>query len=151
MDLISVPTLVIAGLVLLWGWVLLRPSLQNLMNGARRDPVGHFNKSLSVLGQAPERSRTMSTGSWQYQSVHKRRQQLLMGIMGAVAVSLLLAVVFRGIFIWQHLLLDAVLAGYLVLASRAGANETMRLQKVTYLGTTDQTTVGGYQQAAGDY
>lgn len=51
-----VQTLVLGGLVAIWGWVLGRPLLQSTFNRARRDPVGHFNKNMTILGQAPRRS-----------------------------------------------------------------------------------------------
>ncbi len=144
------PTVVLTALALIWGWVLGRPALQNMMNGARRDPVGHFNHQLSVLGQAPDRSRLSGGGSWQAQSVKKRRLQMFLGLVMAASVSFVLALALNGIFWWQHLLLDAALVGYLVLASRAGAAENLRMQNVSYLGTSQQTSVGGYARAVGD-
>ncbi|MEZ5228544.1 MAG: hypothetical protein R2710_18295 [Acidimicrobiales bacterium] len=144
------PTVVLTALALVWGWVLGRPALQNMMNGARRDPVGHFNHQLSVLGQAPDRSRSMSGGSWQAQSVKKRRLQVFLALVMAAAASFVLALALNGIFWWQHLLLDAALIGYLVLASRAGAAENLRLQNVSYLGSTQQSVKTGYARAVGD-
>jgi hypothetical protein len=144
------PILVLSGLALLWGWVLVRPALQNMMNGSRRDPVGHFNRQLSVLSQTSSNSSSFSAGSWQYQPARKRRLQLFLALGFAVVVSLVLAVAFRGIFIWQHILLDLLFVGYVVLASRAGANELARSQKVTYLGSTTQRRPNEYAKAVGD-
>lgn len=89
--------------------------------------------------------------------MHKRRLQIYLALLIAAGISLLLAIVFRGVFIWQHLLIDGLLIGYTVLAARAGANENMRRQKVTYLDTSSggSTALGpsrpvGYARAAGD-
>ncbi len=144
------PTVVLTALALVWGWVLGRPALQNMMNGARRDPVGHFSHQLSVLGQSPDRSRSASAGNWGAQSVKKRRLQVFLGLVMAASVSFALALALNGIFWWQHLLIDATLIGYLVLASRAGAAENLRTQNVSYLGTTQQSSVGGFARAVGE-
>ena len=146
------PTVVLTALALVWGWVLGRPALQNMMNGARRDPVGHFNHQLSVLGQTPDRNRTsVGAAGWQQQSAKKRRLQVFLALVMAAGASFVLALVMNGIFWWQNLLLDAALVGYLVLASRAGAAENMRTQNVSYLGTTQQSNSnGGYARAVGD-
>ena len=48
-------------------------------------------------------------------------------------VSLGLAVVLGGIFVWQHLLIDALLVVYVAYAARAGALERERNRKVTNL------------------
>ncbi len=143
------PTVVLTALALIWGWVLGRPALQNMMNGARRDPVGHFNHQLSVLGQAPSRAGN-GGGNWQTQSMKKRRLQIFLGLVIAATVSFVLALALNGIFWWQHLLLDTTLIGYLVLASRAGAAENLRTQNVSYLGTSRQTSVGSRARAVGD-
>ncbi len=144
------PTVVLTALALVWGWVLGRPALKNMMNGARRDPVGHFNHQLAVLGQAPDRSRAGGGGSWQNQSMKKRRLQIFLGLVMAAGASFVIALVMNGIFWWQHLLLDAVLVGYIVVASRAGAAENMRSQNVSYLGANQQSGGGGFARAVGD-
>lgn len=56
-----------------------------------------------------------------------------MALVLAAAVSLVLAVVFGGVFVWQHLLLDVMLLGYVALAARMGAVERERASKVTNL------------------
>ncbi len=153
-----IQTLVLIGLVVVWGWVLGRPLLQNTFNRARRDPVGHFNRNMSVLGQAPRRSldhsssmssrgvqglgmqglgmqgnRVRSGGSWATQPARKRRLQVMMGLLLAVMVSALLAVVAQGIFVAQLGVLAAALVLYVGLAAVAGAREAERGDKVRYL------------------
>lgn len=145
------PTVVLTALALMWGWVLIRPAIQNMLNGERRDPVGHFNRHLSVLGQTPDRAVNFSASSWQYQPVRKRRLQIFLALLMAAGTSLVLALLFQGIFWWQNLLLDALLIGYTVMAARAGAAEQLRTQNVTYLGSSmQQHDDSGYARAAGD-
>jgi hypothetical protein len=126
-----------------WAWVLGRPLLQNLFNVARRDPVGHFSRQLSVLGRAPERSLAQSSlttspqatsgQAWGRQPATKRRLQLMMALVLSVMVSAVLAAVMQGIFVWQLGLLGLMLVTYFGLAARAGAYEAERGSKVTYL------------------
>ena len=156
MNLIQ--TLALVGLVAVWAWVLGRPLLQNVFNVARRDPVGHFNKQLSVLGKAPERSTQMPGPSgvgagnqaWGRQAAKKRRLQIMMALVISVAVSAVLAVALQGIFIWQFGLLTFMLLGYLGLAARAGAHEAERGSKVTYLTAGRAESKPVQIQAVGD-
>lgn len=134
---------VLAGIAAVWAWVLGRPLVMNLFNMARRDPVGHFNKKMSVLGEAPQRSLGQSTrtapsfgrgmAATGPSSAKRRRLQIFMALIIAAVVSLGLAVAFRGVFIVHHLLMDALLVGYMLLAARAGAMESERQAKVSYL------------------
>lgn len=153
MSLIS--TIVLVLLVAAWAWVLGRPLLQSLLNSSHRDPVGHFNRQLSVLGQAPRESARLGTGLAfppARNTMKRRRLQWFMALVMAAIVSLLLAVVFGGAFVWQHLLIDALLVGYVIVAARIGAAERERAAKVT-----DLRIVGGqnsdrpsYLRAVGD-
>ncbi len=135
MNLISYIVLIL--LVSAWTWVLGRPLLQNLFNTSSRDPVGHFNRQRSVLAQAPQQSlqdaRRGFAGSFQAQTAKRRRLQWFLGFVIAAVVSLVLAVVIGGIFIWQNLIIDAALVGYVYYAARAGAIEREQAAKVTNL------------------
>jgi hypothetical protein len=136
-----VQTLALVGLAAVWAWVLGRPLLQNMFNAARRDPVGHFKRQQSVLGNAPVRSLAHSTGvnqSWGRQPASKRRLQLMLALVIATVVAAVLAVVLRGIFVWQLSLLFVLLLAYVLLAARAGARELERGSKVTYLHSTSE-------------
>ena len=147
MSLIS--TLVLILLVVAWGWVLGRPLLQNLLNRSHRDPVGHFNRQLSILGQAPRHSVGKSSSSFaspSRTSMKRRRLQWFIGFVMAAAVSLVLAVVFGGVFVWQHLLIDVLLLAYIGLAARMGAVERERSAKVTNL-----RVVGGQNSGSPSY
>ena len=134
MPLRSIVVLVL--LLAVWAWVLGRPLLQNLLNRSQRDPVGHFNRQLSVLGNAPRQSAAFSpTTSFApaRSSMKRRRLQWFMALVMAVLVSLVLAVAFGGSFVWQHILLDILLIGYVAIAARVGAVERERAAKVTNL------------------
>ena len=142
-----VQTVVLVGLVLVWGWVLGRPLLHSTFNRARRDPVGHFNRNMSVLGQAPRRSldHGMSMGiggvgaggsGMGAYSAKKRRLQIFLALGMAVVVSAVLAVVFRGLFIGQVGVLAVALVAYVGLAAMAGAREAERGAKVRYLNAS---------------
>ena len=136
MNMISYAVLIL--LVAAWAWGLGRPLLQNLLNSSRRDPVGHFTRQLSVLGRAPEQSLRHGSpgffnGGFKGQSAKHRRLQWFMGFVMAAGVSLVLAVVLGGAFVWQHLLIDAALLTYVFYAARAGAAERERAAKVTEL------------------
>ncbi|MDA3038482.1 MAG: hypothetical protein O3C27_02945 [Actinomycetota bacterium] len=135
-----VQTVVLVGLVLVWGWVLGRPLLQSTFNRARRDPVGHFNRNMSVLGQAPRRSldpgrgvATLSKGVGRPASSKKRRLQIFLALAISVVVSAAFALLFRGLFVGQLVVLAVALACYVGLATLAGAREAERGAKVRYL------------------
>lgn len=147
MSLIS--TVVLVLLVAAWAWVLGRPLLQSLLNSSHRDPVGHFNRQLSVLGQAPRESVRLGSGlafPRSRNAMKRRRLQWMMALAMAAVVSLVLALVFGGAFVWQHLLIDAMLVTYLIVASRIGAAERERAAKVT-----DLRIVGGQNQERPSY
>jgi len=158
MSLIS--TVVLVLLVAAWGWVLGRPLLQNLLNKSHRDPVGHFNRQLSVLGQAPRESSRLGASNIgggvgftpARNSMKQRRLQWFMALVMAAVVSLFLAVVFRGAFVWQHLLIDGMLVAYVVVAARVGAIERERASKVTNLHVVGGQSQGQppYLRAVGD-
>jgi Mg2+/citrate symporter len=138
-----ISTIVLLLLVVAWGWVLGRPLLQSLLSKSHRDPVGHFNRQLSILGNAPRQSSAMGQSnalgfspqfaSMQRSSMKRRRLQWFMALLMAAVVSLVLAVTVGGVFVWQHVLIDALLVGYVVLAARMGAIERERASKVTNL------------------
>ena len=142
MNTISYIVLIL--LVSAWAWVLGRPLVQNLLNSSHRDPVGHFNRQLSVLGQqqSAHHGPRAFAGNFQAQSAKRRRLQWFLGFVIAAMVSLVLAVAVGGSFIWQHLLLDVTLVGYVYYAARAGAAERERSAKVTNL-----RVVGGRSMA----
>ncbi len=150
----TLTTLVLVALAAVWLWVLGRPLLMNLLNAARRDPVGNFNRKMSVLGEAPQRSLAHEGASSPFgapkglagsplgganalggarSAVRKRRLTIFLALVMCVVVSAILAIAFRGLFIWNNLIFDIALVGYTVLAARAGAAETERASKVAFI------------------
>ncbi len=136
-----------------------RPFVLHLLNSAQRDPVGHFNRQLSALGDAPRQSvNRLNSGS--YGPVHgvpsarKRRLQWFLALVIATALSIPLALVFRGTFIGVAVLMTLALGIFVVIAARAGAAEVERSQKVRYLAPVDsapvETSASVYVRAAGD-
>ena len=113
-------TLIIAAMVLGWGWVLGKPVLANLFGSLRRDPVGSFTRQLDALGRAP---RLAVTGPAARPSVRRsqaaRRRQVFLALVIAAVTSLGLAVVFGGVFVTLHLVMDVLLVSFLGLAAVA--------------------------------
>lgn len=147
-----VQTIVIIGLAAVWIWVLGRPVLQNLFDRSRRDPVGQFNREMSVLGAVPNR-RTGPIGiagkgpSLGQQSAQRRRRQIFLALAIAAVVSLGLAVFVGGVFVVQHIVIDVMFVVYVAMAARAGAAQQERGAKVTILGR-DQISNPVYAKAA---
>ncbi len=137
MNLIT--TVVLVALAAVWLWVLGRPLIMTFLNAARRDPVGNFNRKMSVLAEAPQRSLAQpapigggfrpAPGS----SVRRRRLTIFMALVICVVVSAVLAVIFRGLFIWNSAIFVVALAAYTLLAARAGAAEQERASKVAFI------------------
>ncbi len=148
-------------LVMAWVWMLGRPFVLHLLNSAQRDPVGHFNRQINALGDAPRQSVSrLNSGSYGpvggpvgVDNSRKRRLQWFLALCIAVAVSLPLAIVFRGTFIGVNLVMDVALIGFVIVAARTGAAEVERAQKVRYLSPVDTPVAETgtlYVRAAGD-
>lgn len=135
-----VNSIVIVGLAALWIWVLGRPFLANVFDRSRRDPVGHFNRELSVLGSGSSQGSRLSSArlgggpaAMGRRSAQRRRRQILLGLAIAAVVSLVLALVFGGNFVVQNIIIDVLLVAYVALAARAGATLREQGSKVTRL------------------
>jgi len=84
-------------------------------------------------------------------SMKRRRLQWFMALVMAALVSLVLAVAVGGVFIWQHVLIDVLLVGYVLLAARMGAIERERGSKVTNLPVMNTSGAQpSYLRAVGD-
>ena len=150
--LLPVQAIIIVGLAAVWIWVLGRPVLQNLFDRSRRDPIGHFNREMSVLGSVPGRSSRpiglqsgMSRGPGR--GAKKRRLQIFLALGISAVVSLILAVIWGHPFVYQHLVLDVLLVGYIALAAKAGAAQRERGSKVTVL-KLERTEAPAFARAA---
>ncbi len=148
----TISTVLLIALALGWAWVLGRPLIQTVFNRAHRDPVGHFSRQLTTLGQAPRNSAITPSfgGPPAGYSIRQRRRQIMLALVFAAVVSLGFAVALGGIFVAQHLLIDVLLVGYVAAASRAGSLETERRQKVSYLGDASESVRPAYLRTGSD-
>ena len=144
-------TLIVAALVLVWGYVLGKPFLMNLFGSMRRDPVGSFTHQLHVLGQAP---RIAAGRPASRQSIRRRqaarRRQVLLALAISVVTSLGLAVVFGGIFTTLHVLMDLLLVAYLGLAAVVGRRTLQRSNVVRLRPVSQPVFQPRYARVAGD-
>jgi hypothetical protein len=122
--------------------------------------ISSFNKHLSVLertspgrgaaptriaGPAPQRSAVSlarpafaptpyrRSGTMSRHQARERRKNVLMGLAGAVMVTLVLAIGLGRSFLYLNLLADALLAGYVVLLVQLRRLAEERQHKVRYL------------------
>lgn len=126
-------------LLLLW-LAVLAPPLVRYLSGERQsvDSVGTFNQTLSVLGRtnghAESRGRDGSALVRSATDAQRRRRDVLLALVGAVAGSLGLAMFAGGPLLWGlQVLADALLAAYLVLLLQFKHRTLERETKVHYL------------------
>jgi hypothetical protein len=151
-------TLIVAGLVLVWGWVLGKPFLAGLAGSLRRDPVGSFSRQLDVLGRAPQQSLSsfgraglVSPGVQAARRQAARRRQIFLALVISVGTSLGLSIVFGGVFTTLFFVMTALLVGYLGLAAVAGRRQVDRRHNVVSLRPAPDTRLQPrYLRAAGD-
>jgi hypothetical protein len=63
----------------------------------------------------------------------RRRRDILLTLLGAAVITLVLAVLLRGVAIWFHLLADALVAAYVGLLVQVRRSAAERQAKVRYL------------------
>jgi hypothetical protein len=145
-------TLIIAALVLGWGWVLGKPVLANLAGSMRRDPVGSFNRQLDVLGRAPRLAVAAPAARLPASRRQAaRRRQVFLALVISVVTSLGMAVVFGGVFTTLHVVMDILLLSYLGLAAAAGRQAVRRSPNVVPLRPAPTVVFQPrYAPAAGD-
>jgi hypothetical protein len=123
-------------LVGVWAAVLLPPAIRSRSNGRPSDSIGSFNRHMSVLsrtapGGSPSRpSRPALTGPGamgpalrsrplsRTSATQRRRRDILVVLLGSVAVTSLAALVLRGPFLFVALVCWAALLGYVALLVR---------------------------------
>lgn len=121
-----------------WTWVLGRPLLHALASRSQRDSIGQFHQQRSTLGQTPQFGYAPSGRP---SAAKRRRLQWFLALVMAAVVSGVLALTAGGLFVWQHLLIDVLLVGFVVMAARVGAIERERRAKVTNLRVVGSTAV----------
>ena len=152
--------LVILGLI--WGAVLLPPYLQNRREHRPGDSIASFRHQLSVLERAtpegrarnvtrlssrPEwaanaplayNARTMArpavrTSAAGQASARKRRRDVFLTLLGAVGVTLLLAIAMGGVVWMVHLAIDVAFVGYVGMLVKLQQHAAERDIKVRFL------------------
>ncbi len=129
---------IVVGLWMAW---LVVPFLRSL-RAQEHDSIGSFRQQLTAMGRAPEEvleernsgsHLATSPAKWRSQSVQARRRQLFLALVFSAIVSLVLAVIARGLFVGLHLTLDVMLGTFVAFANRSGAREIDRRETVIYL------------------
>jgi len=142
----SVSTLVLLGLAIVWAIVLLPEAIKRLSGVRGSDSIRSFNNQLSSLqrpggrsgaGAAAGSGRATVSGTSNVidmrrrspqstaatrpvaPAVRKRRQEVLATLGAAAVLTLLCTVAFGGAFLWLHLLADVLLVAYVVLLVQA--------------------------------
>ncbi len=130
----------IAVLAAVWSWFVIIPYAQQMLSRRQGSDL--------AFGSAPSpQFRGVATPGVASRSQKKRRLVIMMALVMAALITLPLAIVFRGIFIAEHLMFDALLIGYTFLAARAGAVEMEQRRKVAPLGAPRQVRPAGLRVA----
>ena len=151
----SVSTLVLLGLAVVWAIVLLPEAVKKFSGVRGGDSIRSFNHQLSSLQRPGSRSSSLGDGSNVIDmrtrsvsapaapartvspAVRKRRQEVLTVLGAAAILTLLCTVAFGGPFLLLHLLADALLVAYVVLLAQA-----------TNAPAPQRRTVGGFAPQA---
>ena len=128
----SVSTLVLLGLAVVWAIVLLPEVLKKLSGVRSGDSIRSFNHQLSSLQRPGSRSGAPSAGSSNVidmrsragtesaparavsPGVRRRRQEILTALGAAAVLTLLCTVAFGGPFLLLHIVADLLLVAYVV-------------------------------------
>jgi Flp pilus assembly protein TadB len=135
--------LVLIILAVIWAAVLLPPYLQNRSENRPADSISSFRNQLSVLER---RTGTSSAGYGygpapltalrrraQRSGARKRRRDILFTLVGAAALTAVLALALGGPVWALHLMIDGMLVGYVAMLARAQRVAQERQAKVRYL------------------
>lgn len=128
----SVSTLVLLGLAVVWAIVLLPEVLKKLSGVRSGDSIRSFNHQLSSLQRPGNRAAAPAAGSSNVidmrsragaepapvravsPAVRKRRQEILIALGTAAVLTLLCTVAFGGPFLMLHIVADVLLVAYVV-------------------------------------
>ncbi len=152
--------LVLVILALIWAAVLVPPYLQNRRETRPGDSIATFRTQLSVLerttpggrsgsmarldvgryeapGYVPPAARrgvsNPSQATMRRSEVRRRRRDVFLTLLGAVAVTFVLAVAFGGSVWMLHFVIDAIFAGYVFMLVSLQQQSVQTEQKVRYL------------------
>ena len=131
-------TLIVGGLVVLWGWLLGKPLLAHRLGSVRRGNNSSFHRQLAALrngGPVAPRSAPSGLRPTSRRQQAARRRQIFLALVISVVVSLLLAVAFGGVFTTLQLVMDVLLVAYVSMALVAGRSHTPRPARVVPLRT----------------
>ena len=151
--------LVLVILALIWAAVLVPPYLQNRRETRPGDSIATFRTQLSVLERttpggrsgslarldvgryeppryvppASRRSTSPSHVAMRRAEARRRRRDVFLTLLGAVGVTLVLAVALGGSVWMLHLLVDVVFAGYVIMLVSLQQQSIQAEEKVRYL------------------
>lgn len=151
--------LVLVILALIWAAVLVPPYLQNRRETRPGDSIATFRTQLSVLERttpggrsgslarldvgryeaprymppAGRRPSSPSHVAMRRAEARRRRRDVFLTLLGAVGVTLVLAVALGGSVWMLHLLVDVVFAGYVILLISLQQQSIQVEEKVRYL------------------
>ncbi len=114
-------------LAAVWSWFVIIPYAQQMLQ-RRQSTQMPFATGGAAAFRGPVAPVMAS------RAAKKRRLVIMMALAMAALITLPLAIIFRGIFIAEHLLFDALLVGYVLLAARAGSVEMEARRKVAPIG-----------------
>lgn len=153
--------LVLVILALIWAAVLVPPYLQNRRETRPGDSIATFRTQLSVLERTTPGGRSGSLArldvgryeapryvppaarrrpaaspsqvAMRRAEARRRRRDVFLTLLGAVGVTLVLAVALGGSVWMLHLLVDVVFAGYVIMLVSLQQQSIQAEQKVRYL------------------
>lgn len=99
----------------------------------RTSPAGPYRAGNAGPGYFPGCAPVAQPGSMTVGQARRRRRDVLFALVGAAAVTLVLAVVVGGSTVYLQLLADVLLVGYVVALVRAQRMAQDRRAKVRYL------------------
>lgn len=125
-------------LALIWAAVLVPPWLRRRREGRPSDSVLSFRRQLSTLQRAapgggyapPGRSVAGYPGQMTRAAARKRRRDVFHALLGATAITLVLALAMRGLMIAPFVLCLGALAAYTALLVQIQRRAAERVQKV---------------------
>ena len=147
-------SLIIAALVLLWGWALGKPLLVNRLGSRHRGGVGSFHRGLDALTRGQRLAHRGEDVRYRNHLASRRqaarRRQVFLALVISVVVSLVLALALGDVFVTLHLTMDALLVGFVALAVLTGRQRVHRAATVVPLRAPAVGLSPRYARVAGE-